>query len=174
MAVAVTSMMHCYLEKAVKCVKVLDGLRENVESEDNVAEQSSKLLENVKQVFKEEDGFAEPEAMNGVAMAVVDEVCGEGNFKGSNAALSCVPGFLAYRHGHEEEALEFQVGIIHPEGSVYFNHLLKDDLEPPPSLEGHDDDDDDDDGNGDELDGEEDELDGDEDELDGDKDDVGE
>jgi hypothetical protein len=124
MAVAVTSLMHCHLEKAVKCVKVLDKLSEVRICDD----QGCNLLMKARKVFEDGDDemFTKPEAMEGVANAVIEKVCGD-KFGGSAAALSTAPGFLAHSHGHEDIAEEFEATIQDPDGAVYYKYLLQED-----------------------------------------------
>jgi hypothetical protein len=141
MAVAATTLMHCYLEKAKKCAELLGAIPQT-RGDDTPGLNLNLAAQNI----FERDTFDEPEALLSIAKKTVRH---SSTSWYSPVALETVPAFLAYKLGHIKQAGEAEEKFQKTTSVDYYGRLVQDEEEVDEEAseeEVDDDDDDDDDG----------------------------
>ena len=141
MAVAASTLMHCYLEKAKKCAELLSAIPETR----GYDTQGLNLNLAARKVF-EKDIFDEPEVLGSMAKQTVPNTGGWY----SEVALETVPAFLAYKLGHIAQAEEAEKNLQGENSGPYYLRLIKDDKDME-AEEGNDNESKDDEGKSDDI-----------------------
>ena len=130
MDVAVTTLMHCYLEKAMKCVRLLPHLPDH---KSDLDKDGQKLVSVVRREFlKEEDmkkKFATPAQMEQLVKQMTkieEDTLEEGIYVGGEMARETVPYVLALKLGHTGEAAKKEAEWTDDKVITYFKNLAID------------------------------------------------
>jgi hypothetical protein len=127
MDVAVTTLMHCYLEKAMKCVRLLPTLPDH---KGDLGTDGMKLVSEVRREFAKEGDlkkkFAAPAKFQKLVDEMVkieEEAMEEGVYVGGEMARETVPFALAFKLGHSGEALKKEAEWEDDDVIAYFKRL---------------------------------------------------